>query len=473
MGTGRTPNKEAATDILITGAEGHAAGWQFVVLSKSGAAVHRLPSSGTVTIGRSEEAGIRIDDGSVSRQHAVLHLGPPLELEDLGSANGTRIGERAVQSGRRIELRAGMFVYIGRAMAVVQPLGADASDASDATDNGPVVIADASMRRLHHLANRVAQGDISVLLLGETGVGKEVFAESIHNASPRRAKPLLRLNCSSLSETLLESELFGHERGSFTGANQARAGLFENADGGTIFLDEIGELPLGLQARLLRVIEDRRVRRVGAASERSVDVRFIAATNRDLTTEVNAGRFRRDLFYRLSAATLVIPPLRERPSEIVPLAKRFLGEEMARLARGAGAFSGDAIAWLQRHDWPGNIRELRNAIQRAVLLTSDAIISADHLRGADIAALGGGSSIGIIRTDSTPPPPPSVASASREGNDTTGLRSAVDAAERAQIVAALEATRGNQTAAAKRLGIGRRTLIDKMIRLGIERGRRA
>jgi transcriptional regulator with GAF, ATPase, and Fis domain len=285
----------------------------------------------------------------------------------------------------------------------------------------------------------------------------------------------LRLNCSSLSETLLESELFGHERGAFTGANQTRAGLFENANGGTVFLDEVGELPLGLQARLLRVIEDRKVRRVGASGERSVDVRFIAATNRDLANEVNAGRFRRDLYYRLSAATLVIPPLRERRREIVPLASRFLTEESARLGRQGTQFAPDAVQWLEQQPWPGNIRELRNAVQRAVLLTSGNVIALEHLRGADMAALASGFVPNVVREPpSTRSSPSSSTSPDEENIASTpaNLRGAVDAAEREQIVAALTATGGNQTAAAKRLGIGRRTLIDKMIKLGIPRGRK-
>ncbi len=460
-------HKEAPTDRLISHNDEGGEGWQLIVLTRRGAEAHRLPAHGDVTIGRGEASGIRIDDGSVSREHAILHVGDLIELEDLGSANGTSVRERPIGRGERATIRAGEFVQIGRALAVLQPVG---GTDEPLVNVGGVVVVDPAMRKLHSMLQRVAQGDISVLLLGETGVGKEVVAERLHAASPRREKPLLRLNCSSFSETLLESELFGHEKGAFTGAAQTRPGLLENADGGTVFLDEVGELPPGLQSRLLRVLEDRSVRRVGGSSSRKVDVRFVAATNRDLTADIASGKFRNDLFYRLGAATLWIPPLRERPSEIAPLARRFLADESVRLGRPSAVFAPDAIEWLEQQPWPGNIRELRNAVQRAVLITSGNVIGVNDLRGSDAGPRRAGSMADVARaTASVAEPAPSAMSAAGEPG---GLHRAVESAEREQIVAALDATHGNQTAAARTLGIGRRTLIDKMIKLGIPRGRR-
>jgi transcriptional regulator with PAS, ATPase and Fis domain len=218
-----------------------------------------------------------------------------------------------------------------------------------------------------------------VLLLGETGVGKEVLAQSIHKLSPRRDAPFLALNCAALTESLLESELFGNERGAFTGAVTARPGLFESAQGGTVFLDELGELPMVIQVKLLRVLEERRVTRVGGRSPISVDVRFIAATNKDLEASIERGTFREDLYYRLAGITLTIPPLRERASEIVPLALRFLRMTAAKMGRSEPTLSPDARVAMLRYSWPGNVRELRNVIDRALVLAAGDTIELSHM----------------------------------------------------------------------------------------------
>ena len=317
---------------------------------------------------------------------------------------------------------------------------------------------DPAMQELIALADRIAAGEISVLILGETGVGKEVLAEEIHRRSARASGPFLRLNCAALSEPLLESELFGHERGAFTHAVAAKPGLLETADGGTVFLDEIGELPLNLQVKLLRVIEEKRVLRVGAIKPRRLDVRFVAATNRDLESLVEHGLFRADLYYRLAAATLKIPPLRERPADIEPLARQFLDAASCHLGR-IPSLTDDAVELLRRHPWPGNIRELRNVVERAVLLCGDGPIAPTHLpvgRMRDQATRS-------VRTQGPP-------SASRAAPvDTT--RESDD--ERSHVLAVLAASGGNQSRTARELGISRGALIRRLERWGVARPRKS
>jgi two-component system, NtrC family, response regulator AtoC len=325
-------------------------------------------------------------------------------------------------------------------------------DAAEPGWQAPLVIS-ASMRRLHEEIARVAGGEITVLLLGETGTGKEVIAETIHRASPRAAGPFLRLNCAALQQTLLESELFGHERGAFTGATAAKPGLLETAQGGTVFLDEIGELATATQSVLLRVLEERKVLRVGGLEYRAIDVRFIAATNRELEGEVARGRFREDLFYRLSGAILALPPLRERADEIEPLARRFIAEASARGRRPPG-ISPEALALLQRYVWPGNLRELRNAIERAVLLC-DAEIGLEHLPVEKMEAT-------VARPSAAPASTPAA----------TPAESPDDDAEAERIRAALERAGGNQTMAARELGMSRRTLVNRLNEYGLPRPRK-
>jgi transcriptional regulator with PAS, ATPase and Fis domain len=309
---------------------------------------------------------------------------------------------------------------------------------ADAAPGGDTA-APGAIARAERLLERVAPGEIAVLLTGETGVGKEVFAERLHAKSKRAGKPLLRLNCGGFTETLLDSELFGHEKGAFTGADKAKPGLLENAGGGSVFLDEIGELPLGLQARLLRVLQDKKVQRIGALEPRAIDVRFISATNRDLSQEVTAGRFRQDLYYRLNGVTIWIPPLRERSGEITTFAKQFLAE-----ANPALALSRAALARLEQHDWPGNIRELKNVIERSALIAHGDEITEDDLQLA-----------------------PTVDAPSASGS----LHADVDALEKKRILEALDACGGNQTRAAQKLGISRGTLVSRLKQYGITRPR--
>jgi DNA-binding NtrC family response regulator len=344
-----------------------------------------------------------------------------------------------------------------------------------------VLILDKDMKDLYRLAHKIAAGIISVLVVGETGCGKELLAATIHRASPRAGKPYLCINCAALSETLLESELFGHERGAFTGAAQAKSGLLEMAPGGTVFLDEIGEMPLSLQAKLLRVLETRQLVRVGGTSPRSIDVRFVSATNRSLLQEVEAGRFRKDLYFRLGGATLVIPPLRQRKSEILPLARLFIGQLSRQLAAAEPVLSSEAAVLLEAYDWSGNVRELRNVIERAILLADDGEIKPSHLP-VEIMA------IKTVSADSSLLASWFKATSSGEGEEGRPRDGAEDLGplalpclpdcpyppeERERVLDALARTAGNQSAAAKLLGLSRSALIARLRAFELPRPRRS
>jgi two-component system response regulator AtoC len=398
-----------------------------------------LPSVGDLVIGRGIEADVRIDDASVSRKHALLSLGLRVRIKDLGSTAGTRVADRAVEVGEWAEVSPGEVIDLGSVMLILMRGEAQAR-AGVGANVAPAREGDA-MQRATRLLERIAPGEISVLIQGDTGVGKEVFAERLHAKSRRSQKPLLRLNCGGFTETLLDSELFGHEKGSFTGADRAKPGLLENADGGTVFLDEIGELPLAMQSRLLRVLQDRKVQRIGALEPKAIDVRFISATNRDLLAEVTAGRFRQDLYYRLNGVTLFIPPLRERKNEIAALAHNFIAEARHTIGRSL-TLTDAALARLEQEAWPGNIRELKNVIDRAVLMATGDEIGVEHLSLHEAA------------------PEP-----------TSSLHADVDALEKARILEALDACAGNQTRTAQRLGISRGTLLARLKQYGIRRPR--
>ncbi|MEM1033840.1 MAG: sigma 54-interacting transcriptional regulator [Myxococcota bacterium] len=366
--------------------------------------------------------------------------------------------------------------------------------AATARPPGPVVESPA-MEELYALIREVAPSMTTVLLLGETGVGKEVLAKFVHQHSPRRAKAFLAINCAALSENLLESELFGYERGAFTGAVAAKAGLLETAEGGTVFLDELGEMPLSTQAKLLRVLEERKVWRLGSLKPLVIDVRIVAATNRDLQKRIDAGQFRADLFYRINGLSITIPPLRERREEVAPLTRTFARRAAEGLGRTAPEWSLEALECLQRYAWPGNIRELRNAVERAVLLSREGPVAPRHLpdevRDAiaadaedDETAALAPSRPTMATIDAMPPPPPltqqsteeplssSVPPAAEARRDSAGdLQREMERLERARIVEALEACQGNQTRAAERLGITRRMLISRLERYDIPRPR--
>jgi DNA-binding NtrC family response regulator len=328
-----------------------------------------------------------------------------------------------------------------------------------------------AMDDVRELIAQSAAGELSVLITGETGVGKELCAEMIHRLSARAGKPFVKLNCSAIVESLIESELFGHERGAFTGATSARPGLFEAGDGGTVFLDEIGELPLAVQSKLLRVLEERVVRRVGATTGKTLDVRFICATNRVLADEVEEGRFRRDLYYRINGVTISIPALRERRSEISGLARAF-----ARRSRGGASpivLGPEVLAALENHPWPGNIRELKNTVERAVLLSSGGSVRASHLA---LEAPSAGRTTRrelhvtkpIERISSSDLSEPVV----RPSQDPQTLATAVAELERQRILETLNQCGGNQTRAARALGISRNTLLARLDAYGLPRPRK-
>ncbi|MFT3767364.1 MAG: sigma 54-interacting transcriptional regulator [Minicystis sp.] len=439
---------------------------ELVVITPELLVTFPLPPSGSLSIGRSEGNDVQIDDASVSRRHAVLHVGPPLAIEDLGSANGIRV-RRAHDQPRTTELvevkaekhatvpvAIGDGITLGSAVLMVRRAEGGAQGAE-----GDFIVLDEAMKKLHELAARVAQGPISVMLLGETGVGKEVLAEVVHRRSPRRDGPFLRLNCAALSESLLESELFGHEKGAFTGAAAAKPGLLETAEGGTVFLDEVGELSPSIQVKFLRVLEERKVTRVGGLTARPLDVRFVSATNRDPEAEVKKGAFRQDLLFRLNGITLTIPPLRERPQEIEPLSRMFAARAAAKMGRPAPALTREALTALKQHGWRGNVRELRNVMERAVVLAEAGAIAVEHLL--------------------LPVAPEPVAAATTARIDARAkagggahLRSELAAIERQRILDALDACAGNQTHAAAMLGMARRTLVGRLAEYGIPRPRK-
>jgi two-component system response regulator AtoC len=453
-------------------------GLELVVLVGEESRTVELPSEGTLSIGRGDGCSVRIEESSVSRSHALLHVGTRLVVEDLGSANGTIIRERAAPVSsdtltirhlvaQEAELFVGDTLLFGTACVVVRH-AASGDAAAPAGADGDFGPRDPALRAIYAQAARAAPTPLNVLLLGETGVGKEVLARFIHARSLRASGPFHAINCAALNDSLLESELFGHEKGAFTGAVQARAGALEAAAGGTVLLDEVGELTPSAQAKLLRVLEQRVVTRVGSNREVAIDVRFLAATNRDLEADCAIGRFRSDLYFRLNGLSLSIPPLRERPSEVIHLARGFLEGACGSIERlEVPSISDGAMDALRAHGWPGNVRELRHAMERAAVLAPGDAVLLEHL-------------------------PPAIANSERTAAKPGGLhptRVAMDAStvrpaqarnlpgeirslERVRIVEALERAGGIQSQAARVLGISRRTLISRLEQFGLPRPRK-
>jgi two-component system response regulator AtoC len=418
---------------------------------------HALPRSGHVVVGRTAESTIRVDDPGISRRHFALDIGVETTVTDLGSKNGILVRGRRLQPNETAALAAGDALRAGRVLFLLQEdLGLSAAGTPP---EPPGVAADVIQEKglddLWQIARRAAKTPISVLITGETGVGKEVFAETIHRLSPRADRPFVRLNCAALPEALLESELFGYERGAFTGAAQRKLGLLETAHGGTVFLDELGEMALPIQAKLLQVLEEKLVRRVGALKANSIDVRFISATNKNLEAAVEAQQFRRDLLFRLNGIEMHIPPLRERTGEIERLATAFVAARYVEFGLPTPPrLLPETVAALQAHPWPGNIRELKNVIDRGLVLCRDGVITQADLGLASPReqAVKKGES-GAVYVG--------------EPGATAGLSPEAD-----ELIQTLARYAGNQSRAARALGIARSTLIARMEKYGLVRPRK-
>jgi len=450
-----------------------------------------LPQSGTVVVGRSPEAEIQIPSPMVSRQHARLVItANQVLLLDNASQNGVRVnGERLV--GRRL-LAYGDIIGFGDVTAAFmedrgeRPGPAEGAPATSGRrielGERTVLVADPAMVTLYGQLELLAPSDLSVLVLGETGTGKELAAHALHHWSKRVGKPLITINCASLPEALAESELFGHERGAFSGAVQAKPGLLEAASGGTVFLDEIGDMSPAVQAKLLRVLEVRRVTRLGSIQERPINIRVVAATHRNLMDDVKAGRFREDLFYRLGAAVVRVPPLRTRRREVSLLARAFVEAARRALERPMLAFTDQATQILEAHSWPGNVRELKNVADYLAATVIDGPVQPSHLTDR-LGVATGVEAMPAAMAGAMPLAPPLMTPA--RGNDLTGqvgdttergrlrtegvvpLADANRQFERQRIENALAATGGNKTQAARMLGVPLRTFMEKVKRHGL------
>jgi two-component system, NtrC family, response regulator AtoC len=443
---------------LLRLAEG---GLSIIVHHRDGAEVALLEPDHPLVVGRSAPADMCVPDRSLSREHARFSLqGDRVVVEDLGSTNGTWLAGERVD---RAVLGPGEEVMLGGTLARVHALGrriapedavapAPAAWSESDAARDQALVSDAAMRELLETVARVATSRIPVILHGETGTGKEVLARLVHDGGPRRDRRMVRVNCGAIPAPLVESTFFGHEKGSFTGATQQQRGVFEEADTGTVFLDEIGELSPAAQSALLRVLSTGSFCRVGSSREIEVDVRVIAATHRDLEAMVEQGSFREDLYYRLSTMVLEVPPLRERVEAIGPLAARFLREASEASGRPMRGIAPDALEVLEAYRWPGNVRELRNAIERAVV-----VARGDVIRGEDLPARVRGLQPGA--------PHPTPASAPPTGE----VRTRVQQYEARILAEALQAAGWNRSEAAERLGIPLRTLAHRMKLLGIKK----
>ncbi|HEY3593404.1 MAG TPA: sigma 54-interacting transcriptional regulator [Polyangiaceae bacterium] len=494
-GPNDNPPSSANAIALDTGTrDGAARAYALQIITAGGLRTVALMPGCVVRVGRNADADVVVDGSSASSEHAAIYAGDPPEVEDLHSDAGTRVQGARIAPGKRIPLPAGTMIQIAATLFHVRqtagappaPTPAPAKSRTPAVPGAkrPALVRDAKMIELYRLADRVAASNLAVLVLGETGVGKQLVAERIHAGSPRRDRPFSRINCAALAEGVLASELFGHERGAFTGAHATKIGLFEAAHTGTVFLDEIGELPLDAQAKLLRVLEAGEVIRVGSHTTRQVDVRVVSATNRDLRQSVKSGSFRADLFFRLNGLSLVVPPLRERPLDVVPLAEYFADAYATVMGNAPPQFSEDAKEALARYQWPGNVRELKNVVERAVVMSPDAVLDA-HALSFDFSPLSSrwpthASSANGEAKGASEDAGPTVARKVTEGNlrddlsparRAEELRAQLERAERDRIVEALERA-GNQVAAARLLGLSRRALIYRLDLYDIGRPRK-
>ncbi|NVB80790.1 MAG: sigma-54-dependent Fis family transcriptional regulator [Kofleriaceae bacterium] len=369
------------------------------------------------------------------KQGAYDYLAKPFDIDEI-----TVVIERALEA-RRLRVD-------NRRLAAEQTLGRR------------IIGASRPMRRLLEATGRVASRDVTVLVRGETGTGKEFVAELLHAQSARAHKPLIRFNCAALPAELADAELFGHARGAFTGANTSRQGFFAQADGGTLILDEVGELPPAVQAKLLRALQEGEIQPVGSGRIDKVNVRVVASTNRDLAADVKAGTFREDLYYRLAVVELVVPPLRDRKDDIPALAEEFARRYGEKFGLGGISLESALIDALVRTEWPGNVRQLENTIARLAALSAGGVIGLADLQSADDHISDSGNALPVMPTSDHDDPAPDA----RNG---PSLKEQVEAFERGLVARALDATGGNQSEAARRLGVSRVTLIDKMKKYGL------
>jgi DNA-binding NtrC family response regulator len=361
------------TETIEFGAGRRARGFlQFVLVVQTEKGVERHPIEGTLLVGKHPDNDVVLSAAGVSRYHLEFRAEPDRVLvRDVGSKNGTYFdGARITE----VRIGAGAVLRVGGPGGLeltIELLEQPQMAPSAAEHFGPLIGASRGMRSLFAVLERTSPSNATILVVGETGTGKELVAEAVHSASPRANRPFVVVDCGAIPHNLVESELFGHKRGAFTDAHADRSGAFEAAHGGTLFLDEVGELPIDLQPKLLRAVESRSIQRIGETARRDIDVRLIAATNRDLAQEVNQGRFRQDLFFRLAVVTVNLPPLRERGDDVLSLARHImkqLGHE------DAFDLSPAVQEALLSYSWPGNVRELRNALERAIHLGAEHAI---------------------------------------------------------------------------------------------------
>jgi transcriptional regulator with PAS, ATPase and Fis domain len=447
------PSTGTLTDVRVDSVE--LPELRVVVTPARGATVTVPLGVSPVVVGTDDTCDVVLDDPRVSRRHCALQLeSHGIVLRDLGSKNGTMVGDVAVGTGT---IKPGTKITLGGARLVVESgKGRAVVPLSRGVRFGEAFGASVAMRALFARLEHAAQTDATVLLFGESGTGKELLAHGIHDRSPRRERPFIVFDCSAVAPALVESELFGHQRGAFTGADRTREGLFEQAHGGTLFIDELGELPLDLQPKLLRALESRQVRRVGGSEWIPVDVRVVAATHRDLQSRVRSGEFRADLWYRLAVLVATVPALRERKDDIQPLVEHFLASH--RPPRTLADLPPNVIDMLRGHDWPGNVRELRNTVARLVLLGGNEADLPPSLAGGPAlpAPAAGPRPIMPALVEVLPMP-------LREARDVV-----VEHFERAYLAAKLNEHAGNVSRAAEAIGVSRQFMHRLIERYGLK-----
>ncbi len=413
-----------------------------------------------VRIGTNERNDLSLDDNTVSRFHCeIRRIGDEYLLVDRESTNGTYVGNLRV---REAFLYPNCEVLIGNTLVRFSPLVEEVQVYPIARNRyGKLIGSAPRMREIYGIIDKVAPSELSAVIEGETGTGKELVAHAIHERSRRNRRPIVIFDCSAFPENLLESELFGHEKGAFSGAIKTHRGVFERADGGTIFLDELGEMPLNLQPKFLRALENGEIRRVGGERTIKVDVRVVAATNRDLAGMVEEGKFRRDLFYRLAKVRFQLPPLRDRVEDTELLVEHFLADLRANRPEGtirASAFSSEALAIMSRYDWPGNIRELRNVVERASTFSENDEVQVDDLPSDMQARLGR--------------PNQAQGANFQPVEQGTGLKEAKEVMvarfEREYLISLLERHNMNISRVAREAGIDRRHVYRLMKKYGLE-----